>query len=109
MMRDMRFSIELVDARGCSIKQPSTDLSVTIEYFSRCFFTVAKPGSINLAEGIVEFLHTSYSIPSNQTHARVRIRRRGGLGKKKSAEIFTRDGTGISFYFFFEKIKNDIF
>ena len=96
----MRFSIELVDARGCSIRQQPTSngISATIEYFSKCFFTVAKRGSLNLAEGYVEFLHDSYSVLPNQTHARVRIRRRGGLGKKKIAEIFTRDMTG-NFYF----------
>lgn len=85
MRRDMQYRIEIVDVRGCSI---------TTQFYSSCSFTVAKPGSLTLGQGYIEFVQDVYTVQPNQTHARVRLRRRGDYGMMKKTEIFSRDMTG---------------
>ena len=41
--------------------------------------------------GFVEFVKDKYSVETNQTKARVLLRRRGSFGRVKKAQIFTRD------------------
>ena len=65
-----------------------------IEFYTVCKFTVKCPGSIPDGKGYIEFVKSSYSVQSNQTHAKVRLRRRGSYGRIKKTEIFTRDLSG---------------
>ena len=71
-----------------------TDLDSEIEFFTVCKFTVKRPGSIPDGKGYIEFVKSSYSVQSDQSHAKVRLRRRGSYGRIKKTEIFTRDLSG---------------
>ena len=58
-------------------------------------FTILPPQSIPDGCGYVEFCQDSYSVQSHQVKKRIRLRRRGSIGRKKRVEIFTRDLTGL--------------
>ena len=78
----MKFSITVEDTRGCCLSS---------ELHSMIFFTVNPPENIPKGMGFVEFVKDKYSVETNQTKARILLRRRGSFGRVKKAQIFTRD------------------
>ena len=84
----MEFSIEIDEVRGCSL--PSV-LSVLASHTS---FKLHPPIDIPDGCGYVEFCRATYTVQPLQQKQRIRLRRRGSVGRKKRVEIFTRDLTG---------------
>ena len=78
----MKFMVTVEDTRGCQV---SADLHSTI------FFSVNPPEDIPKGQGFVEFVKDKYNVETNQSKARVLLRRRGSFGRIKKAQIFTRD------------------
>ena len=85
----MGFYIEIEEVRGCYLPGPGPcDLSASTS------FKLHPPLDIPDGCGYVEFCRATYTVQPLQQKQRVRLRRRGSVGRKKRVEIFTRDLTG---------------
>ena len=93
VVRSVKDSSQISVFLGTSYLRVTT-FDSEIEFFTVCKFTVKRPGSIPDGKGYIEFVKSSYSVQSDQTHAKVRLRRRGSYGRIKKTEIFTRDLSG---------------
>ena len=85
----IKFSIQIEETRGCKIARDGDSVSSVVS------FTVFPPQTIPDGCGYVEFCQDSYSVQPHQVKKRIRLRRRGSIGRKKRVEIFTRDLTGL--------------
>ena len=53
--------------------------------------TVSPPQTIQKGFGYVEFVKKEYFVEETKNKVKVRLRRRGSIGRVKTAEIYTRD------------------
>ena len=69
-----------------------TLVSVSSSISERCMKIIVKPPlAVKKGYGFVEFVKKEYFVEESRNRVKVRLRRRGSIGRVKTAEIYTRD------------------